>query len=66
MIDGAPQTATNGSELILVQLVAQRHHPTTNVPMYGWRGKEEHKAFWSLLRNAGKQNKALCQGYVWK
>eukprot|EP00971_Amphidinium_carterae_P161062 3193595-Amphidinium_carterae.1 len=66
MIDGAPQTATHGSELILVQLVAQRHHPTTNVPMYEWRGEAEHKTFWSLLRNAGKQNKALCQGYVWK
>eukprot|EP00971_Amphidinium_carterae_P270696 5371851-Amphidinium_carterae.1 len=66
MIEGAPQSATNGNELTLVQLVRHFHHPSTNVPTYDWRGKEEHKAFWSILRNAAKQNKTLCQGYVWK
>eukprot|EP00971_Amphidinium_carterae_P151732 3007431-Amphidinium_carterae.1 len=66
MIEGAPQSATNGNELILVQMVKQFNHPTTNVPTYDWRGTEEHRAFWSILRNAAKQNKAQCQGYVWK
>eukprot|EP00971_Amphidinium_carterae_P009442 186340-Amphidinium_carterae.1 len=61
MIDGAPQSATNGSELILVQLSAKRHHPTTNVPEYIWRGEQEQKSLWSLLRNAHKQDEKSCQ-----
>eukprot|EP00971_Amphidinium_carterae_P343455 6483209-Amphidinium_carterae.1 len=66
MIEGAPQSATHGAELILVQLVTQRHHPKRNVPEYLWRGKEEQKAFWSLRRNAEKQDKKACQGYIWQ
>eukprot|EP00971_Amphidinium_carterae_P189652 3764453-Amphidinium_carterae.3 len=66
MIEGAAQRATSGHELILVQLVKHFHHPTTNVPTYDWIGKEERKAFWSIVRNANKQNKAVCQGYVWQ
>eukprot|EP00971_Amphidinium_carterae_P010117 199450-Amphidinium_carterae.1 len=66
MVEGAPQSATNGNELILVQMVKKFNHPTTGVPTFEWNGHEEQKAFWSILRNAYKQNKALCQGYVWK
>eukprot|EP00971_Amphidinium_carterae_P296747 5895055-Amphidinium_carterae.1 len=66
MVEGAPQSATNGNELILVQMVKHFNHPTTGVPTYEWRGHEEQKAFWSVLRNAYKQNKTQCQGYVWK
>eukprot|EP00971_Amphidinium_carterae_P244442 4853684-Amphidinium_carterae.1 len=57
MIEGAAQSATNGNELHLVQMVRKFNHPDTGVPTYDWRGPLEHKAFWSVLRNADKQNK---------
>eukprot|EP00971_Amphidinium_carterae_P261141 5180841-Amphidinium_carterae.1 len=47
-------------------MVKKFNHPTTGVPTYEWRGHKEQKAFWSILCNAYKQNKALCQSYVWK
>eukprot|EP00971_Amphidinium_carterae_P214001 4246943-Amphidinium_carterae.1 len=66
MIDGAAQSATNGSELLLIQMVRKFNHHETGVPTYEWCGPLEHKAFWSVLRNAERQNKEYCQGYVWK
>eukprot|EP00971_Amphidinium_carterae_P015679 309385-Amphidinium_carterae.1 len=66
MIDGAAQSATNGSELLLVQMVRKFNHHETGVPTFDWCGPLEHKAFWSVRRNAEKQNKEFCQGYVWK
>eukprot|EP00971_Amphidinium_carterae_P193459 3839039-Amphidinium_carterae.1 len=43
-----------------------QNFPETGVPTYDWRGHLEHKAFWSVLRNAKGQNQELCQAYVWK
>eukprot|EP00971_Amphidinium_carterae_P234170 4646386-Amphidinium_carterae.1 len=45
MIDGAAQSATNGSELLLVQMVKHYNHPEMGVPTYDWCGPLEHKAF---------------------
>eukprot|EP00971_Amphidinium_carterae_P069721 1379663-Amphidinium_carterae.1 len=45
MIDGAAQSATNGSELLLVQMVRKFNHHDTGVPTYDWCGPLEHKAF---------------------
>eukprot|EP00971_Amphidinium_carterae_P128865 2552165-Amphidinium_carterae.1 len=47
-------------------MVRRFNHPETGVPTYDWCSHLEHKAFWSVLRNAKGQNRELCQGYVWK
>eukprot|EP00971_Amphidinium_carterae_P091374 1808864-Amphidinium_carterae.1 len=66
MIEGCPQSATNGSELLLIQLTMKRNNSKTGVPEYLWRGEQEQKSFWSILRNAEKQDQRQCQGYVWQ
>eukprot|EP00971_Amphidinium_carterae_P269033 5337198-Amphidinium_carterae.1 len=54
MIDGCPQSATIGSELLLIQLTMRRNNPKTGIPEYLWRGEQEQRSFGSILRNAKK------------